>query len=179
MRKPPRHLVASWGWWCDQPGHSSSNFSGLKVGIHFNLRIPPPKYFKLLVLSTRKPNMKEYAGLGRSLRAKRKTYIDGMSSSDEESENLERTLDPEDIIKSKTYPGYFVKEMVGEDVTLEHFQRTGFKNPIIVKEKAGLHIKNVILLYIPVFVVLIWQCCRKESEKLYINLDRHSFGLQS
>lgn len=85
--------------------------------------------------------MKEYAGLGRSLRAKRKTYIDGMSSSDEESENLERTLDPEDIIKSKTYPGYFVKEMIGEDVTLEHFQRTGFKNPIIVKEKAGLHIK--------------------------------------
>jgi len=85
--------------------------------------------------------MKEYASLGRSLRAKRKTYIDGMSSSDEDGENLERTLDPEDIIKSKTYPGYFVKEMLGEEVTIEHFQKTGFKNPIIVKEKSGLHIK--------------------------------------
>jgi len=85
--------------------------------------------------------MKEYAGLGRSLRAKRKTYIDGMSSSDEESENLERTLDPEDIIKSKNYPGYFVKEMLGEEVTIEHFQQTGFKNPILVKEKSGLHMK--------------------------------------
>jgi len=85
--------------------------------------------------------MKEYAGLGRSLRAKRKTYIDGMSSSDEETENIERTLDPEDIIKSKTYPAYFVKEMLGDEVTLEHFQKTGLKNPILVKEKSGLHMK--------------------------------------
>jgi len=85
--------------------------------------------------------MKEYAGLGRSLRAKRKTYIDGMSSSDEETENIERTLDPEDIVASKNYPAYFIKEMQGDEVTLEHFQKTGLKNPIFVREKTGLHMK--------------------------------------
>jgi len=86
--------------------------------------------------------MKEYAGMGgRSLRAKRKTYIDGMSSSDEETENIERTLDPEDIVASKNYPAYFIKEMAGEEVTLEHFQKTGLKNPIFVREKTGLHMK--------------------------------------
>jgi hypothetical protein len=35
------------------------------------------------------------------------------------------------------------------------------------------------LVYIRVSVVLTWQHCRKEREKLDINLDRHSFGLQS
>ena len=30
------------------------------------------------------------------------------------------------------------------------------------------------LVYICVSVVLTWQCCRKESQKLDINLDRHS-----
>jgi hypothetical protein len=37
--------------------------------------------------------------------------------------------------------------------------------------------ENVIQLYIRVFVVLIWHYSRKESDKLYINLDRHSFML--
>jgi len=85
--------------------------------------------------------MKEYAGLGRSLRAKRKTYIDGMSSSDEDTDNIERTLDPEDIVASKNYPAFFIKEMLGDEVTIQHFQKTGFKNPILVKEKTGLHMK--------------------------------------
>ena len=84
--------------------------------------------------------MKDYAG-GRSLRKKRKTYIDGMVSEDEEAENIERSLDPEDLVKSKSYPGYFVTRMKGEEVTLEHFQRTGFKQPILVLEKSGLHIR--------------------------------------
>ena len=85
--------------------------------------------------------MKDYAGTGRSLRKKRKTYIDGMDSGDEDAENIERTLDPEDIVKSKDYPSYFVTTMKGEDVTLEHFQRTGFKTPILVPEKSGLHMR--------------------------------------
>ena len=72
--------------------------------------------------------MKEYAGGGgRSKRAKRKTYVDGMLSSDEETENIEEGLDPEELYKKKVYPAYFVKEMKGEDVTVEHFQKTGFK----------------------------------------------------
>ena len=58
--------------------------------------------------------MKEYAGDGgrRAKRAKRKTYVDGMSSSDEESDVLENGLDPEDLYKQKVYPPFFVKEML-------------------------------------------------------------------
>jgi len=84
--------------------------------------------------------MKDYAG-GRNLRKKRKTYIDGMLSDDEDEENIERTLDPEDLVKTKSYPAYFVTRMRGEDVTMEHFQRTGFKLPIMVPEKTGLHMR--------------------------------------
>ena len=48
--------------------------------------------------------MKEYAGDGgRAKRAKRRTYVDGMSSSDEESEIIENGLDPEDLYKQKVY----------------------------------------------------------------------------
>jgi len=86
--------------------------------------------------------MKEYAGAGRAKRAKkRKHYVDGMASSDEEGESLERMLDPEHLHQTKVYPSYFVKEMLGEQVTLEHFQQTGFKFPILVKERTGLHMK--------------------------------------
>jgi len=84
--------------------------------------------------------MKDYAG-GRNLRKKRKTYIDGMDTDDEEGESLERSLDPEDLVKTKNYPAYFVTELKGEEVTLEHFQRTGFKMPILVAEKSGLHLR--------------------------------------
>ena len=35
------------------------------------------------------------------------------------------------------------------------------------------------LLYIRVYIMLTWQYSRKETEKLYITLDRYSFGLQS
>ena len=87
--------------------------------------------------------MKEYAGDGgrRAKRAKRKTYVDGMSSSDEESDVLENGLDPEDLYKQKVYPPFFVKEMLGEDVSVEYFQKTGFKNPIFVRQMNGLNMK--------------------------------------
>ena len=82
--------------------------------------------------------MKEYAGGGgRAKRAKRKHYVDGMSSSDEEGDVLENGLDPEDLYKQKVYPPFFVKEMLGEDVSVEHFQRTGFRNPIFALSDRG------------------------------------------
>ena len=86
--------------------------------------------------------MKEYAGDGgRAKRAKRKHYVDGMSSSDEEGDVLENGLDPEDLYKQKDYPPFFVKEMIGEDVSVEHFQKTGFRNPIFVRQRDGLNMK--------------------------------------
>lgn len=86
--------------------------------------------------------MKEYAGGGgRAKRAKRKHYVDGMSSSDEEGDVLENGLDPEDLYKQKVYPPFFVKEMLGEDVSVEHFQKTGFRNPIFVRQRDGLNMK--------------------------------------
>ena len=87
--------------------------------------------------------MKEYAGDGgRSKRAKkRKTYTDGMDSSDEEADVLENGLDPEDLYNQKVYPPYFVKEMLGEDITVEYFQNAGFKNPIFIRKMNGLNMK--------------------------------------
>lgn len=86
--------------------------------------------------------MKEYAGGStRSLRAKRKTYTDGMESSDDEDDGLMGALDPLDIYEEKKYPAYFIKNMKGEDVNVEYFQRTGFKFPLLVKEKSGLNIR--------------------------------------
>ena len=86
--------------------------------------------------------MKEYAGGGgRAKRAKRKHYVDGMSSSDEEGDVLENGLDPEDLYEQKVYPPFFVKEMIGEDVSVEHFQKTGFRNPIFVRQRDGLNMK--------------------------------------
>jgi hypothetical protein len=39
--------------------------------------------------------------------------------------------------------------------------------------------ENVMLVYIRVSVVLSQSLCRKEREKLYITLDRHSFSFGS
>ena len=73
--------------------------------------------------------MKDYAGRSRTLRKKHsKTYVDGMSSSDDEDDM--KYFDPEEKVKTKDYPPYFVAEMKGEDVTFEYFQRTGFNSPI-------------------------------------------------
>ena len=84
--------------------------------------------------------MKDYAGRSRTLRKKHsKTYVDGMSSSDDEDDM--KYFDPEEKVKTKDYPPYFVAEMKGEDVTFEYFQRTGFNSPIFVKDKAGLQIR--------------------------------------
>jgi len=76
----------------------------------------------------------------RSLRKKKnKVYTDGISSEDEDDPM--QTFDPEEKIKSKDFPPYFISEYLGEEVTFELFQRTGFNNPIFVKEKTGLDIR--------------------------------------
>ena len=76
----------------------------------------------------------------RSLRKKKnKVYTDGISSEDEDDPM--QTFDPEEKIKSKNFPPYFVSEYNGDEVTFELFQRTGFNNPIFVKEKTGLDIR--------------------------------------
>ena len=83
--------------------------------------------------------MKDYAG-SRSLRKKHsKTYVDGMSSSGDEDEM--KTFDPEEKVRTKDFPPYFVTEMKGDEVTYEFFQRTGFNNPIFIPDKAGLQIR--------------------------------------
>jgi len=68
-----------------------------------------------------------------------KTYIDGMSSSEDEEETAE--FDPSEKIKDKDFPPFFVKEMKGEDLTVEYFQRSGFNTPLFIREKTGLHMK--------------------------------------
>jgi len=78
----------------------------------------------------------------RSLRRKAnrtEAYVDGMSSGDDE--DSPKDFDPEDIIKDKDFPSYFVKEMEGEDLDVEYFQRTGFNFPLFFREKSGLHMK--------------------------------------
>jgi hypothetical protein len=35
----------------------------------------------------------------------------------------------------------FVKELQGSDVTVAHFQREGFNNPILIRDKEGLGLK--------------------------------------
>ena len=55
--------------------------------------------------------MKDYAG-SRSLRKKHsKTYVDGMSSSDEDDDM--KTFDPEEKVRTKNFPPYFITEMTG------------------------------------------------------------------
>jgi len=78
----------------------------------------------------------------RSLRRKanrKEAYVDGMSSSDDE--DSPKDFDPEDIIKGKDYPPYFIKELSGEEFDVEYVQRSGFNFPLFFREKTGLHMK--------------------------------------
>ena len=80
---------------------------------------------------------KKKSGSSRATKAKQKAaYV-----SDEEEEAFTNNYDILDKLESKKFPKYFIQEMTGEEVTLEHFQRQGFNSPIYVPEKAGLHIK--------------------------------------
>ena len=59
--------------------------------------------------------------------------------SDDEDEKIHYRFDVLEKVKSPMFPRYFVKEMRGDEVTVEWCQRTGFNLPIFVKEKSGLH----------------------------------------
>jgi hypothetical protein len=77
----------------------------------------------------------------RSLRAKsgdrRGVYADTFDS-DEDEDVLKQTFNVMDKLASPKFPMYFVKEMNGDEVTVETFQRSGFNVPLLIKEKSGL-----------------------------------------
>ena len=75
----------------------------------------------------------------RALRQKsdRRQYVDG-GDSDEEEETLKQTFSVQEKLRSSKFPQFFVKELKGEEVTVEYFQRTGFNVPLFVREKVGL-----------------------------------------
>jgi len=80
-------------------------------------------------------------GKVRAARVERKTYTDGMESSDEEEAHFEPSLDADYLFETKVYPPYFIKTLSGDEVNVEFFQRAGLKNPIRVLEKTGLHMR--------------------------------------
>ena len=86
-----------------------------------------------------KPNKmssKRKSNSSRSARVKTKDYV-----YEDEEETFSNNFSIEEKLKSDKFQKFFLQEMKGEDVTLEHFQRQGFTTPIFVQEKSGLHIK--------------------------------------
>jgi F-box/leucine-rich repeat protein 10/11 len=41
-------------------------------------------------------------------------------------------------LQSAKFPQYFVREMIGDDVNVGYFQKSGFSTPIVVRERTGL-----------------------------------------
>ncbi len=82
------------------------------------------------------------AGGDRLLRQKnseRRHYADAYGDSDEDDDHMMRqTFSVHDKLQSPRFPQYFVKEILGNEVTVEYFQRTGFNVPLLVVEKTGL-----------------------------------------
>jgi len=78
---------------------------------------------------------KKKSNSSRSAKAKAKVYV-----SDDEDEAFSHTFNVTEKLVSSDFPKYFVKDMKGEDVTLEHFQKQGFSTPLFIPDKAGLHI---------------------------------------
>ena len=80
---------------------------------------------------------KRKSSSNRSARAvKTKDYV-----YEDEEEAFSNNFDITEKLKSSKFSKFFLQEMRGEDVNLEHFQRQGFNTPIYVPDKAGLHIK--------------------------------------
>ena len=70
----------------------------------------------------------------RSAKNKAKAYV-----SEDEEEAFTQSFDVVEKVNSKDFPKFFVKEMKGDEVTLEHFQRQGFSTPLFIPDKAGLN----------------------------------------
>jgi len=61
--------------------------------------------------------------------------------SDDEDEKLPaRRFDVLDKVASTKFPRYFVKELRGDEFTVEYCQKSGFNLPVFVAEKHGLHL---------------------------------------
>ena len=84
----------------------------------------------------KKMSSKRKSTANRSSRVKTKEYV-----FDDEEEAFSNNFDLNEKLTSSKFSKFFIQEMRGEDVNLEHFQRQGFNSPIYVPEKAGLHIK--------------------------------------
>ena len=54
---------------------------------------------------------------------------------EDEEEAFSNNFDILDKLKSSKFSKFFIQEMRGEAVNLEHFQRQGFNSPIFVPEK--------------------------------------------
>jgi len=78
---------------------------------------------------------KKKSNSSRSAKTKAKVYV-----SEDEEEAFASNFDVTEKLVSKDFPKYFVKEMRGEDVTLEHFQKQGFGIPLFIPDKSGLHL---------------------------------------
>ena len=82
---------------------------------------------------------KRKSSSNRSARAvKTKDYV-----YEDEEEAFSNNFDITEKLQSSKFSKFFLQEMRGEDVNLEHFQRQGFNTPIYVPDKAGLHIKVI------------------------------------
>ena len=79
---------------------------------------------------------KRKSASSRSSKGKVKDYV-----YEDEEETFSNNFNIQEKLKSSKFSKFFIQEMRGEEVNLEHFQKLGFNSPIFVPEKAGLHIK--------------------------------------
>ena len=79
---------------------------------------------------------KKKSGSSRGSRSKAKDYV-----YEEEEEAFTNNFNLNEKLCADKFAKFFVQEMKGEDVNLEHFQRHGFTTPLYIPEKSGLHIK--------------------------------------
>ena len=80
---------------------------------------------------------KRKSSSSRGARSKAKDYV----FDDEEEEAFSSNFNLKEKLSDDKFAKFFVQEMKGEDVNLEHFQRHGFTTPLYIPEKSGLHIR--------------------------------------
>ncbi|CAF1227733.1 unnamed protein product [Rotaria sp. Silwood1] len=79
---------------------------------------------------------------GRRLRTQlRKNYVDDDDFFEEVFEKVQRWQIEEKLTASDSYQGKFVEELTADEFNLSYIQRTGFPNPIIIKQHRGLGLR--------------------------------------
>jgi len=68
--------------------------------------------------------------------AKKAKYRDDALSDDEE---FVQTFDVTEKLRSKDFPRYFIRELAGNELTIEYLQRKGFTLPLFIRDRAGLY----------------------------------------